>query len=276
MELQIKEYKLPEEIQFNFEELRDELQLRTEEYKTVVYTAENIREARSDRAKLNALKKSLNDERIRLEREFMAPFQQFKAQVTDLVMIVDEAVSAVDKQVKDYEELQKKDKQAAVEALFQAVVAPDIPWLGINQIWNEKWLNATYKTGQIEKDFAEIVARIKSDMEMLGRLPEYSFEAQEMYKQTLNVNDALWQADHLKQMAEAKKAAEAAASQTTADEELPGQVTMEEFMPEPVEPNMAESEAPVSVLQFRCYCTMEQAMQLRHFMVSSGIKFERI
>lgn len=276
MELLVQQIPKIEPIRFNYEELKTELSERVSEYKTVAYTADTIKTAKADRAKLNALKKSLNDERIRLEKEYMEPFQQFKAQVTDLVMIVDEAVSAVDKQVKDYEELQKKDKQAAVEALFQAVVVPEIPWLGINQVWNEKWLNATYKTGQIEKDFAEIVARIKSDMEMLGRLPEYSFEAQETYKQTLNVNDALWQADHLKQMAEAKKAAEMPAPQTTADEELPGQVTMEEFMPEPVEPNMGESEASVSVLQFKCFCTMDQAMKLRHFMKAEGIKFERI
>ena len=276
MELQITPIPKIEPIKFNYEELRTELTERVQEYKTVVYTADTIKTAKADRAKLNTLKKSLNDERIRLEKEYMEPFQQFKAQVTDLVMIVDEAAKAIDKQVKDYEELQKKDKQEAVEALFQAVVAPEIPWLGINQIWNEKWLNATYKTGQIEKDFAEIVARIKSDMEMLGRLPEYSFEAQETYKQTLNVTDALWQADHLKQMAEAKRQAEEAATINRDNAFEPEQMRVEEFMPESVEPNTAASEPQRVTLRFEIEVTMDEAMKLKHFFKTQGIAFRQI
>lgn len=276
MELVLKKIQKPAPVEFNYEELKTALQERVQEYKTVAYTAENIREARSDRAKLNALKKSLIDERIRLEREFMEPFKDFKAKVTDLVMIVDEAVSAVDKQVKDYEELQKKDKQEAVESLFQAVVVPEIPWLGINQVWNEKWLNVTYKTGQIEKDFVGIVSQIKTDMEMLGRLPEYSFEAQETYKQTLNVNDALWQADHLKQMAEAKKQAEEAATINRDNADEPEQMRVEEFMPESVEPNTAASEPQRVTLRFEIEVTMDEAMKLKHFFKTQGIAFRQI
>lgn len=276
MELLVQQIPKIEPIRFNYEELKTELSERVSEYKTVAYTADTIKTAKADRAKLNALKKSLNDERIRLEKEYMEPFQQFKAQVTDLVMIVDEASKAIDKQVKDYEELQKKDKQEAVEALFQAVVAPEIPWLGINQIWNEKWLNATYKTGQIEKDFVGIVSQIKTDMEMLGRLPEYSFEAQETYKQTLNVNDALWQADHLKQMAEAKRQAEEAATINGDNADEPEQMRVEEFMPGPSEPNTAASEPQRVTLRFEVEVTMDEAMKLKHFFKTQGIAFRQI
>ena len=276
MELQIHDYTLPAPISFNFEELKTELTDRVSAYKTIAYTAETIKEAKTDRSQLNKLKKSLNDERIRLEKEWLSPFQTFKEQISELVGIVDEAVSAVDKQVKDYEDLQKKDKQEAVEALFQAVVVPEIPWLGINQVWNEKWLNVTYKTGQIEKDFAEIVARIKSDMEMLGRLPEYSFEAQEMYKQTLNVNDALWQADHLKQMAEAKRQAEEAATINRDNADEPEQMRVEEFVLNPVEPNTAASEPQKVTLRFEIEVTMDEAMKLKHFFKTQGIAFRQI
>lgn len=276
MELLVQAIPKIEPIKFNYEELKQELTERVQEYKTVVYTADTIKTAKADRAKLNTLKKSLNDERIRLEKEYMEPFQQFKAQVTDLVMIVDEAAKAIDKQVKDYEDLQKKDKQAAVESLFQAVVAPEIPWLGINQVWNEKWLNVTYKTGQIEKDFAEIVARIKSDMEMLGRLPEYSFEAQEMYKQTLNVNDALWQADHLKQLAEAKRQAEEAATINRDNAGEPEQVEERKPLPEPENPNMNVTVSDKAWLNFRVHVSVEEAKALRTFMVMNDIYFEKI
>jgi len=105
MELQIKEFQLPQAVEFNYEQLRNELTERVEEYKTVVYTADTIRQAKADRSKLNALKKSLNDERIRLEREFMAPFQTCNNQIADLRHIVDERSSAVYAQVKEWEPL---------------------------------------------------------------------------------------------------------------------------------------------------------------------------
>ena len=273
MELQIHDYTLPAPISFNFEELKMELTDRVSAYKTIAYTAETIREAKTDRSQLNKLKKSLNDERIRLEKEWLSPFQTFKEQISELVGIVDEAVSAVDKQVKDYEEIQKEDKAEAIAALFDSIVAPEIPWLVINQVWNEKWLNATYKTGQIEKDFAEIMSRIKSDMEMLGRLPEYSFEAQETYKKTLNVNNALMQADYLKQMEEARKLAEI---NTTANEEPRKKEEPVTCMPEPVEPDMGEFRPMKMWVQFSALMSKEDAVALKEFMNLRNIRYEKL
>lgn len=267
MELIVKPIEKMAPIEFNYEELKQELAERVQDYKTVVYTADTIKTAKADRAKLNALKKSLNDERIRLEKEYMEPFQVFKTQVTDLVMIVDDAAKAIDKQVKDYEELQKQKKYESIKELFESLFSAELPWLKLEQIMDDKWLNATTTTKKVEDAMNEIKAKILSDMEMLSRLPEYSFEAQETYKARLRVEDALWQADHLKQMAEAKKA--------IADPE-PEQKTLEEFMPAPEEPDKGEPEMGISVLQFRCFCTMEQAMKLRHFMKAEGIQFERI
>ena len=275
MELIVQEIAKPQPIQFNYEELKAELTTRVADYKTVVYTANNIREAKADRAKLNALKKSLNDERLRLEKEYMEPFTVFKAQVTDLVMIVDDAAKAIDKQVKDYEDLQKKEKAEGIAALFDSIVSPEIPWLDLQQIWNEKWLNATCKVKQIETDFANAVSRIKSDMEMLGRLPEYSFEAQENYKKTLDVNGAIRQADYLKSLADAKAAAEEAARHTTMNEETVKQDEPIVYMPEPSEPNTGDSERREWV-SFRAYLSMDEAVALNKFMKTNQIKFEQI
>ncbi|WNV59438.1 DUF1351 domain-containing protein [Oscillospiraceae bacterium NTUH-002-81] len=73
MELRVEEYQLPQKISFNFEELKAELQEKTQHYETMVYTDDQIKEAKADRANLNRLKKALNDERIRREKEYLAP-----------------------------------------------------------------------------------------------------------------------------------------------------------------------------------------------------------
>ena len=79
MELKVAEVQLPEAILFNYDELKKELTEKVKTYETMAYTDDQIKDAKADRANLNKLKKALNDERIRREKEYMQPFNEFKA-----------------------------------------------------------------------------------------------------------------------------------------------------------------------------------------------------
>lgn len=68
MELRVNEVQIPENITFNYEELKQELTKKVSMYETMVYTDDQIKEAKADKAQLNKLKKALNDERIRREK----------------------------------------------------------------------------------------------------------------------------------------------------------------------------------------------------------------
>ena len=111
MELKVKDYQLPAEILFNFEELKAEIAEKVEVYSTTVDTDDQIKAAKADKANLNRLKKALNDERIRREREYMAPFTAFKNQVNEIIAIIDKPIAIIDKQVKEYDEAKKAEKK---------------------------------------------------------------------------------------------------------------------------------------------------------------------
>ncbi len=68
MELQVSEIKALEPIKFNYEELKTQIATKLENYKNLVYTEDNIKEAKADRANLNKLAKALNDEKIRIKK----------------------------------------------------------------------------------------------------------------------------------------------------------------------------------------------------------------
>lgn len=104
MELKMNDYQLPGKISFNFEELKQELTEKVQHYETLVYTDDQIKEAKADRANMNKLRRSLNDERIRMEKEYMAPFDEFKAKINEIISIVDKPVALIDKQIKEYED----------------------------------------------------------------------------------------------------------------------------------------------------------------------------
>lgn len=104
MELRVNEVAIPEKIDFNYEELKAELISKVSFYETLVYTDDQIKDAKADKANLNKLKKALNDERIRKEKEYMQPFNVFKAQINEIIGIIDKPIAVIDEQVKAYDE----------------------------------------------------------------------------------------------------------------------------------------------------------------------------
>ena len=189
MKLQIQKYNVPEKISFNYEELKYDLIAKTEKYQTLVYEEEQIKEAKTDKANLNKLKKSLNDERIRQEKEYMKPFSVFKEQVKEITNIIDSSVSNIDKQVKAYEEKMKLAKREKIKVLYSNMNHP--VFLTIDMIFKDKWLNASFSMKAVEDDIQTKLIEVKKDIKTIESLPEFGFEAMEVYKQTLNINRAI-------------------------------------------------------------------------------------
>lgn len=117
MELRVNDVAIPEKISFNYEELKAELTEKVAFYETLVYTDDQVKDAKADRATLNKLKKTLNDERIRREKEYMQPFNEFKAHVNEIIGIIDKPIAVIDKRVKEFEDQKKANKQKDIEEL---------------------------------------------------------------------------------------------------------------------------------------------------------------
>lgn len=216
MEIRVDAIQLPERIGFNYEELKRELTEKVSMYETMVYTDDQIKEAKADKANLNKLKKALNDERIRREKEYMEPFNDFKSKVNEIISIIDKPVAVIDKQVKEYEEKQKQDKLAKIQEYYNSIEKPDLHWLGLPAIYNEKWLNASVSMKSIQEEINTRLEQIEMDMKILADLPEYGFEAMEAYKNTLDVRSALNEANRLSEMAKRKAEQERLAAEAEA------------------------------------------------------------
>ena len=232
MELKINEVAMPQKITFNYEELKQELVEKVGFYNGLVYTDEEIKQAKADKANLNKLKKSLNDERIRLEKEWMKPFDEFKTQVRDLIATIDEPVEAIDTQVKAYEEKQKQDKADAISQYWDSIEVPD--WLDLNTIYDDKWLNASVTMKKVKEAIDAKIAEFNSNMEMLSKLPEFGFEAAEVYKSTLDVNKAITEAQRMSEMAK-KKAEQEETERLAAEEKAKSVEISEPVCEEPIE-----------------------------------------
>ena len=267
MQLIVKDYEMPSSIEFNFEELKQELMEKVAHYETLVYTDDQIKEAKADRANLNKLKKALNDERLRREREYMEPFNEFKGKVNEIISIIDKPCALIDAQVKAYEEKCREDKRAEIQSYFDDLESvPD--WLKLEMIFDEKWLNAGPSMKAIREEIDERLTTIAADLDTLESLPEFSFEAVEVYKTTLDINRAIQEGRRLADLQKRKQEEEAKKVAPTACQPAEPVEVWEQ------EPKPVEDKGGAIWIGFKAYLTTEQALMLRDFFQSNGIEYQ--
>lgn len=280
MELKINSYQLPEAISFNFEELKNELQVKTDQYTKLVYTDDNIKTAKEDRADLNRLKKALNDERLRLQREYMKPFEGFKKQVDEIIGIIDRPVLAIDRQIKEYEAIKQDEKKQKIEELFESLFFPEFVKLD-EKIFNPKWLNASVSLKQVEDSLRETKEEIIRNCQTLATLPTYSHEAVIYYQRTLDVTGALAKVRELTEIEEAKKKMLAnMAEYNKAANEYQEKVEQAAEQEKPALIEVAPVEIPATEepkmwVVFEAYLNKTQAAALKTFFNENGIEFKK-
>lgn len=274
MELKMQPYTLPEKVGFNYEELKTALQEKVSMYEVTIYTDDQIQLAKKDKASLNKLKKALNDERIRLQKEYLEPFNAFKAQIDELISIIDKPVALIDKQVKEFDEVQKQAKKAEIKAYFETLVFPD--WVTFEKVFDATWLNKSISMKSIQGALEVMLESIEKDLKALSEMPEIAFEAIEVYKSTLDIQTAILEGKRLAEIQ--KKKAEQEAEQAKRKEEA----EFSEYMNPPVEEkpqtlaDIVKPQDPRSWVSFSAYMTIEEARQLKNFFDCRGIEYKAI
>ena len=248
-------------IVFNYEELKQQILERTNEYKTLQYTVDQIDLAKKDRANLNNLKKALNKERITRQKEYMEPFDKFANQVRELCDLIDEPVNLIDRQIKEVEEKEKSEKRNACIELFGNTEHPE--WLTFEQIENPKWGNKTVTLKAVEEEIKERIAKINADLFALSQMPDFSFEAIEEYKRTLDMQSAINEGKRLRDIQKRKEEAE----------KIPFLATPEEVTE--IKPDKEEEPERVW-MKFEAYVSKAEALELRAFFYSNGITYQAL
>lgn len=277
MELKMQPYSVPEAVSFNYEELKTALIEKAALYESIVYSDDQIKFAKEDRAGLNRLKKALNDERIRLEREYMQPLATFKAQINDIITIIDKPVQAIDRQVKKFEEQKKADKMTEIANFFNSCDNP--AGIKLEQIMDIKWLNASVSMKSIQDAIDARLEQVEKDLAVIRSLPAYAFEAEQEYISSLDLAKAVREANKRQEMDERKAAYEAEQAKRKAEQEA---TIRESRKVEPVKnpdelPTEPKREMPEREwLSFQALLSIEEAAALGSYFKSHGIQYKPI
>ena len=273
MELRIEQITFPEVIEFNFDELKQEITNRVAMYTNMVYTEDQVKQAKADRANLNKFVKALSDERIKVKKQCMKPYEEFESKVNELSKIVQEPIKMIDKQVKEYEEQKKRDKLDEITNFFNSTDHPE--WLHISQIMNEKWLNISVSMKSILEEIDSKIEQIKNDLATLSNLPEFGFEATEVYKSTLDINKALNEGRRLAEI-QKRKAEHEAEAKKQAEREVVKMPDGGVYVQDEDKHGFTYHEPQKQWVSFSALLSMEDAIALKDFFESRQIEFKPI
>lgn len=194
------ERQVPGELVTNALKIKAFVEERLKDFEPGKYL--DIDQAKKDRAVLNAASKELNQKRLELERQFMAPFEEFKKVIRETTSLIDEASRKIDAIVKAAEDEERQRKQAEIEKIYADI---DLDVVPLSKIFDQRWLNKTKKLQDIEKEIIEKKDKILGDLKVINSLQDKE-DVLACYLETIDISSAMEHAERIKEMREKARA----------------------------------------------------------------------
>ena len=286
------------QIDWNFEELKKEITEKAEMYGSLVYTDENIKEAKVDRAKLNKFIKVLEDKRKDVKKMMLEPYTQFESQVEELVSIIGEANDNIASQVKAYTEKLREEKREKVKEIYDKALAVEgaegiAEILTFDRVFKESFLNSSTTFKSIVNEIEDLRDRVRHDLEVINAdTGEYQFEMKQAYLKNLDMTEAISVKQQFEENArkkaeyEAKRKAEMEERKAREEAEAQkvvqaGKQVVVEQQPEETQQEVEATkivEATVTeerkfTVSFKVYGTQKQLRELKEFLTSNNIEY---
>ena len=181
-----------QQIDWNFEELKQEITAKVENYKNLVYSDDQMKEAKKDRANLRKFITALEGKRKELKKQIMIPYDSFEKQEKELVLIVNQAVENIDIQVKGYEEGLRAEKTKKVQEIYKEIIGDMDRILPFEKLFKQEYSNATVTLKSIREEMSETIKRVDTELKLINaENGRFVFEMKEAYLKNLDMHEAL-------------------------------------------------------------------------------------
>lgn len=212
-------------IKWNKEELESAVRQKIAEYENVVYTEDNMKQAKADRAGLNGLANDVDDCRKKVKKIINKPYEIFESEIKEILELIQEPISVIDRQVKAFEDQQKEEKKNDIRHAYAEVIGDLAEILPFERVFDTRYLNKTYKLGAAQAEVREKVQKVRTDLETIDGLDsKYKLNAKDVYIKTLDLSKALAENKRLSELeakleADKKRKAEEEAERRRREEE---------------------------------------------------------
>lgn len=171
-ELQLISHQQPGLVSIdNFVEMKDALAKVLVRYENIVYTEDSLKAAKDDKKNLARLRKDIDDRRKEVKRAYLAPYNDFEAQVKELLAMVDAPLNEIKGFIAKMDEREKLDKRKEIEAYFfrQSGALGDFAAqvLASPTFFESKWLNKTTSAKTWQAAVDDKIAAVAWDLQTI-------------------------------------------------------------------------------------------------------------
>jgi len=203
----------PQVFEWNYEEIKAAAVAKAAEYKGVVYETADEAAMKKDKADLNRIINQIEDERKRIKKECMAPYDAFERQVKDVLLPLREAVAFVEKGLSDIEASYRQKKRDAMQALYDEVYQDVASIIPFDKTVREEYYKKAYTDKKLEKTYRDVAEQVHADLQTIKGFEEkYHSAAIHAYMPSFSLADAQAEVFRLqaldKQLEERKRAEE--------------------------------------------------------------------
>lgn len=153
-------------VDFNFEQIKEQLTKEMDIYSSLVFTEDQKALAKKDIANLRKLKTAIDGKRKEVKKTFLEPYNEFESKVKELISLIDEPIALIDKQVAEFEAKQKAEKQEKIKEIYAELI-DGIDYIPLASIYKKEWENASTSLKSIKADMEEKIFHINQDLQTL-------------------------------------------------------------------------------------------------------------
>lgn len=132
-------------------------------------TESDIASMKSNCASLRSGKKTIEEERKRIKKEYLKPLDEFEAKVKPITVEIDKAIDMYKSKLDEYEVIRCDTKRKEITEWWNAhrnpMMKPDI-----SLVWDERYLNKTGIGESWQKDLQSKIEKIDADLSVIGSM----------------------------------------------------------------------------------------------------------
>lgn len=181
-----------QEIDWNYQDLENLVKGYISKYENLVVTEEEIETAKKVRAKLNKAEKDINDNKIKVNKILNVASLKFTDDVKKLTGLISDVSSKIDKQVKEFEELEKQAKKTAIEEYFNLAIGDLKSLFPFSKFWEDSYYLKGSKIVDITDSLSIRIKQVEQDLKVISESDlKFVKEATSEYVNTLSLSKAL-------------------------------------------------------------------------------------
>ncbi len=180
-------------IECNFEQVKEGIRERLEEYRGAIVTEEGRVIAKKELASLRAEQKRFRDSLRDAKKEYMRPWDSFEEKAKPLIALYDEPIRLINGQIQELERGRAEEKKRLVQSVYEELVPEGLrSYLPLGRIYNPRWENATMKEKEIRGELQGLVESARKGILTIQGTGSGAVEkALSMYRENLDLTGAL-------------------------------------------------------------------------------------